>query len=154
MSGQMFSKDNFTDYLKRRSFLLRLGLVTGGIFLNGCYKKIKSGAYKINGQLLGPNAKAGHLLRDRIPLPRPSASRKVKTLIIGSGISGLSAARWLKMNGRTDFEIHELENHVGGNSSFAKNKVSSYPLGAHYITIPNNEDGTLIDFLKEIENEL
>lgn len=151
MSGQMFSKDNFTDYLKRRSFLLRLGLVTGGIFLNGCYKKIKSGAYKINGQLLGPNAKAGHLLRDRIPLPRPSASRKVKTLIIGSGISGLSAARWLKMNGRTDFEIHELENNVGGNSSFAKNKVSSYPLGAHYITIPNNEDGTLIDFLKEID---
>jgi protoporphyrinogen oxidase len=77
-------------------------------------------------------------------------SRKVKTLIIGAGISGLSAARWLKKNGETSFQVLELENHAGGNSHYGQNQVSAYPLGAHYITIANNDDQTLIDFLVEI----
>ncbi len=105
MSGQTFYKDDLSAYLKRRSFLLRVGLITGGIFLNSCYKKIKSKKYNIKGTLHGPNAKAGHILRDKIKLPTPINARKVKTLIIGSGISGLSAGRWLKKNGLSDFEI-------------------------------------------------
>ncbi|WP_231490019.1 FAD/NAD(P)-binding protein [Pedobacter sp. Leaf170] len=150
MSGQTFYKDDFTAYLKRRSFLLRIGLITGGIFLNSCYKKLKSNNYNIKGNLFGPNAKAGHALRDKIKIPLASKTRKVKILIIGSGISGLSAGRWLKNSGELDFEIIELENHIGGNSHYSSNKVSSYPLGAHYITIANNDDELLIDFLKEI----
>jgi hypothetical protein len=150
MSGQTFYKDDLSAYLKRRSFLLRIGLITGGIFLNSCYKKIRSTKYNIKGTLQGPNAKAGHILRDKIKLPAPNNTRKIKTLIIGSGISGLSAGRWLKKNGETDFEILELENHTGGNSYFGTNKVSAYPLGAHYVTIANNDDNLLIDFLQEI----
>jgi len=150
MSGQTFYKDELSAYLKRRSFLLRIGLITGGIFLNGCYKKIRSAGYNIQGSLQGPDAKAGHILRDKIKLPAAQTTRKVKTLIIGSGISGLSAGRWLKKNGETDFEILELEKHTGGNSYFGTNKTAAYPLGAHYITIANNDDALLIDFLKEI----
>ncbi|WP_316783927.1 NAD(P)-binding protein [Pedobacter frigiditerrae] len=150
MSGHQFYKDTFSNYIQRRSFLLRLGLLTSGIFLNGCYKKVKPKKYEITGQLNGQNAKAGHVLRDKIQIPIASNTKKVKTLIVGAGITGLSAARWLKQNGEIDFEILELENHPGGNSHFSSNNVSSYPLGAHYITIANNEDLLLQAFLQEI----
>ncbi|MCX2575481.1 FAD-dependent oxidoreductase [Pedobacter sandarakinus] len=150
MSGQTFYKDQVNSFLKRRAFLLRLGLVTGGIFLNGCYQKAKKNAYNISGNLIGPNAKAGHILRDKTKLPQPGAVKKVKTLIVGGGISGLSAGRWLKQNGETDFEIIDLENYVGGNSHFGQNEVTAHPLGAHYITVANNDDTLLLDFLHEI----
>ncbi len=152
MSGQQFSnKQKLFDVINRRSFLLRAGIVTTSILLGGCLNKIKnSNPYKhIKGNLFGPNAKAGHVLRDKIPLAQPSSSKKVKTLIIGSGISGLSAGRWLKKNGENNFEILELENHIGGNSNSGKNSTSAYPLGAHYITIANNHDKDLIDFLTQ-----
>ncbi|MBD1385041.1 FAD-dependent oxidoreductase [Mucilaginibacter rigui] len=152
MNGRPFYKSpGFVKGLSRRSFLLKAGLVTTGIFLGGCIRKLNpKTAYKnIKGSIKGPNAKAGHILRDKLPLPAPNATRTIKTLIIGSGISGLSAARWLKKQGHHDFELLELEDHVGGNSYSGKNSVSAYPLGAHYITIANNEDTLLTGFLQE-----
>ena len=152
MSGRPFYKSaGFVNGLSRRSFLLKAGLITAGIFLNGCIRKLNpKSAYKnIKGSIKGPNAKAGHILRDKLPLPTPASTREVKTLIIGSGISGLSAARWLKKQGHHNFELLELEDHVGGNSHSGKNSVSAYPLGAHYITIANNEDILLTGFLQD-----
>lgn len=153
MNGQRFFKgQNLLNSITRRSFLLHAGLLSSSIVLSACLKRFKSGnsAYnQIKGSLKGPNVKAGHILRDRLPLPPPSFTRRVKTLIIGGGISGLSAARWLKIQGYEDFELIELEEEAGGNSKFAHNSVSSYPLGAHYITIPNNNNKELIDFLEE-----
>lgn len=152
MSGRPFYKSaGFVNGLSRRSFLLKAGLVTTGIFLGGCIRKLNpNSAYKnIKGSIKGPNAKAGHILRDKLPLPVPTATHEVKTLIIGSGISGLSAARWLKKQGHHDFELLELEDHVGGNSHSGKNDVSAYPLGAHYITIVNNEDTLITGFLQD-----
>lgn len=131
--------------------------------MNGCIRNLgnSSKAYKhIKGAVIGPDEKAGHVLRGKFDFPFPAKSRSVKTLIIGGGISGLSAGRWLKKEGFDDFEILELEDHVGGNAHSRSNSVSAYPLGAHYITIANNDDQLLIDFLKEIgvithfENEL
>lgn len=136
----------------RKGFLLRSALVMGGIFLNGCVRKLSGRNEKyrhIKGHLKGPDEKAGHMLRDKIVIAEPSYSKKVKTLIIGAGISGLSAGRWLKKQGMADFEILELEDHAGGNAHSEGNTVSSYPWGAHYITIANNDDELLIDFLKE-----
>lgn len=150
MSGRQSYKAAVSGYIQRRSFLLKLGLVTGGIFLNGCIKKIKSKTYGFSGNLKGPNVTAGHILRDKITLPKPTKSKNVKVLIVGSGISGLSAARWLQKSGETDFEILDLENHTGGNSHYHKNQITSYPLGAHYTTIANAEDKLLIDFFKEV----
>ena len=152
MSGrQFYKKPGLLDGINRRSFLVKAGLVTSGILLSGCLKKIKPGnTYKhIKGGLKGPNAKAGHLLRDKALLPAPTKARRIKTLIIGSGISGLSAARWLKKQGHHNFELIELEDHIGGNSHSGSNAVSSYPLGAHYITIANNDDKLLLDFLQD-----
>jgi len=154
MSGRKFFKANADKILKsvdRRSFLLKAGLLTTGIALNACIKKIKrSSSYShIKGQLKGPDMRAGHILRDKIPVPPPSGKRAVGTLIIGGGISGLSAARWLKRNGYENFELIELELNQGGNSRFGGNQISSFPLGAHYITIPNNHDKELLQFLEE-----
>jgi len=149
MSGRPSYKHTLSDQIRRRSFLIRMGLITGSIFLNGCYKKIKGSRYSIPGKLLGPDAVAGHLLRDKIPLPEPSRTSMTRILIIGSGIAGLSAGRWLKKHGETDFRIVELERHTGGNAHSGKNKISAYPLAAHYITIPNNDDRLLLDFLEE-----
>jgi hypothetical protein len=151
MSGRPFYS-KLGEGIGRRSFLLRAGLLTGGVLLNGCLRKLSGGKTDyahIKGKLSGPNAKAGHMLRDKLPMPAITSQNKVKTLIIGSGISGLSAGRWLNKQGETDFKILELENHTGGNSYFGSNAVSSYPLGAHYIPIVNNEDTLLTDFLHE-----
>ncbi len=153
MSGQgFFNRDKLRQGIDRRTFLVRAGLLSGGILLSGCLKKIggRNPDYAlIGGQLSGPNATAGHRLRDQTPLPPVSATRKIKTLIIGSGISGLSAARWLKKQGHEDYMLFELEDHTGGNAYFGTNATSSYPLGAHYIPIVNNEDKKLVDFLQE-----
>lgn len=149
-SGELFPISNMA--VNRKGFLLRSALAMGGILLNGCVRKLggKNEKYQhIKGKLKGPNEKAGHLLRDKMPVAAPTYVRKVKTLIVGAGISGLSAGRWLKKQGEEDFEILDLEDHAGGNSHSETNKVSSYPLGAHYITIANNEDQLLIDFLQE-----
>jgi hypothetical protein len=42
-----------------------------------------------------------------------------------------------------------MENHFGGNSSNGENKFSKFPLGAHYLPIPNKADEELKNFLKE-----
>lgn len=152
MSGRPFYKSpGFINGINRRSFLLKAGIVTTGILLSGCLRKLKPNPpYKnIKGNIKGPNAKAGHILRDKLPLPASTGSRNVKTLIIGGGISGLSAARYLKKQGYHDFELLELEGHVGGNAHSGKNSVSAYPLGAHYVTVANNEDTFLTEFFRE-----
>ncbi len=154
MSGLPFYKrSGLLSGINRRSFLLRAGLSVGGVMLQNCVQKISGNrqSYKhIKTQLRGPSHKAGHVLRDKLKLPAPlSSSRTVKTLIVGSGISGLSAARWLKMQGEHDFEVLELEDHAGGNAAFGSNAVSKYPLGAHYLPIVNNDDQLLIDFLQQ-----
>lgn len=137
--------------IDRRAFLLKAGLAAAAILLNSCTRRLKPGKKysHISGSLKGPDAKAGHLLRDQQPLPAPTSSRTIKTLIVGSGISGLSAARWLKQQEYHDFELIELENHSGGNARWERNEVSAYPLGAHYITIANNEDLLLTSFLQD-----
>lgn len=159
MSGLQFY-DALKKRIQRRAFLVKLGLISTTLLLDSCYKKVKGKKYNIPCTLHGPDAQAGHILRDKKSLPTPTTSSKVQYLIIGSGISGLSAGRWLLKNGIKDFRIAELEQHPGGNSHSGKNKVSAYPFAAHYITIPDHEDKLLCEFLEEAgvithyENEL
>ncbi|MDZ7935326.1 MAG: FAD/NAD(P)-binding protein [Emticicia sp.] len=105
-------------------------------------------AKAIQGQIVGANHAVGHLLRKAISLPI-SQTHKIKILIIGSGISGLTAGYFLQKAGISDYEILELESNIGGNSTFGEDAAGSYPWAAHYLPIPSIENKELIDFLAE-----
>lgn len=81
--------------------------------------------------------------------PEPSHTEVLDTIIVGGGIAGLSAARWLKKNNFHDFKLFELDPQIGRNSKGGKNKISEYPFAAHYLPIPNKNFRELIDFLAE-----
>ena len=72
-------------------------------------------------------------------------------LIVGGGVAGLSAARRLRAAGIQKIAMVELESAVGGNSLGGHNSVSSYPWGAHYLPLPNNSNGSLLQFLREAD---
>jgi hypothetical protein len=135
--------------ITRRNFLVKgaitvsVASVVGWLFYKKDEKKV------IKSSLSGASFKSGHLLRG-FNFPEVSAEVKVKWAIVGSGISGLSAARWLQKNGETECILLELESEIGGNSSAGQNESTSYPLGAHYLPVANNSDVDLIDFLHEI----
>lgn len=136
---------NGEKYNSRREFLkvsLWAGLALP--FLQFCQQKLKTFALK----LTGTNHILGHRLWAK-NFPKPSETINTKYLIIGGGITGLSACRYLRQQNMEDFLLVEMESEIGGNSSSGKNKISAYPLGAHYLPLPNKDDYELIQFLKE-----
>lgn len=104
-------------------------------------------------RILGPSMKIGHELRDGKfdhRIANPSKESRAAVTIIGGGISGLSAAWWLKKNGVSDIRLIELEKQVGGNSSSSSNNVSAFPWGAHYVPLPNEESTHVRQLFKEL----
>ena len=114
----------------------RRQLLLGGTALAGALSGGWSwgDAPRIQGAIVGANAKLGHRLRDG-SFPEPTATRNADIVIVGGGIAGLSAAWRLRQQGMTDFMLFELENEVGGNASSGRNTVSAYPWGAHYVPL-------------------
>ena len=134
--------------LSRKTFLLSLAGLVGLFIPLANYLNKNKKTNSITGKIMGASHKIGHKLRGQA-MPAPTLVTKTEVLIIGSGISGLSAARQLKKNNITNFRILELDKIAGGNSAFGQNAVSSYPWGAHYLPIPNLKDKALLDFLAE-----
>ncbi len=132
--------------MKRREFLLSgLGL---GLVLSNQVSCRKGNSYQV--KFADDYASRGHLLREP-KFKKPSKILKENILIIGAGISGLSAARRLKKSGINDFKILDLAKESGGNSIGGKNSISSFPWAAHYLPIPDERDTELISFLKECD---
>ena len=102
----------------------------------------------IPGTIVGSAAHVGHLLRDN-NFREPVGIIEKDVVIIGGGVSGLSAARALQQSGIPDFALLELEQHVGGNAASGSNAVSAFPWGAHYVPIPNNTLTDYLEFLKD-----
>src|SRR6478736_1126540 len=102
----------------RRDFLQKLLILPGMFslvqFINSCTSR--QFEKKIRGNIIGASASKGHLLRDK-SIGNPEVIIKKDTVIVGGGISGLSAARHLLKNNHTEFIILELEKESGGNSS-------------------------------------
>lgn len=129
----------------RRSFIKG---ITASIllvpFLQFCTDKVAVLMIRLSG--------TKHLLGHKLwikDFPEPTSQKRTSFLIVGGGISGLSAARQLTKKGISDFILVELENHLGGNSSNGENQYSKYPLGAHYLPLPNFHDKELLNFLEE-----
>lgn len=129
----------------RRTFLKGIAaILLAAPLVQSCRQK----AVALLVKLTGTNHILGHRLWAK-NFPKPSKTIEVSYLIIGAGISGLSAARQLSKKGINDFLLIEMENHAGGNSSNGENAYSKFPLGAHYLPLPNFHDKELINFLHE-----
>ena len=95
------------------------------------------------GTLGGPDLARGHRLRDRQYPAASGAEQRAGIVIAGGGVAGLAAGWALAEAGFTDFALLELEDETGGNARSGRNAVSAYPLGAHYLPIPNRESSAL-----------
>ncbi|MCG2610074.1 NAD(P)-binding protein [Flavobacterium sp. SM15] len=139
----MKSGENYNS--SRRGFLK--GIAVSALvlpFLNSCKEKALSLVFR----LTGTHHVLGHRLWTK-NFPKPTETHHVECLIVGGGISGLSAARHFVKKGMQDFLLLEMENHLGGNSSNGENRYSKFPLGAHYLPLPNFQDKELLQFLSE-----
>jgi phytoene dehydrogenase-like protein len=101
------------------------------------------------GELLGMSLQRGHRLREG-GLPAASEFRKTGVLIVGAGVSGLSAARQLARRGIDDFTVLELESEPGGNSRAGRSDLVAYPWGAHYLPLPTEEAVEVRELLAEL----
>jgi hypothetical protein len=90
----------------------------------------------------------GHRLRE-MQFPEPSATFETEIVIVGAGVSGLSAARVLSQELKWNAVILELSKRVGGNAAYSSREGLRYPLGAHYLPVVNNENQELLHFLYE-----
>lgn len=100
------------------------------------------------GTLGGADVARGHKLRGG-NFPEPSRTERTRVAIVGGGVAGLSAA-WALADAGVDFRLLELEDHAGGNARAGRNSVSAYPLGAHYLPIPNPEAKGVLRLLERL----
>ncbi|MFO0632338.1 MAG: NAD(P)-binding protein [Nannocystaceae bacterium] len=86
---------------------------------------------------VGPDPARGHLLRARgEPLPPPSERRRARVVVVGAGVAGLSAAWRLQRGGEHDVAVLELDDAPGGTAQGGSLPRSRYPMGAHYLPVP------------------
>lgn len=95
-----------------------------------------------------PSERGHQVWRGTVNFQKKETLRK-RFVIIGGGISGLSAAWHLDKAGHKDLLIIELDDRAGGNSVSGANQHSEYPYGAHYLTLPNPDNAPLISFLHD-----
>lgn len=139
----MKNGENYSESRRRFIKLFALSVVATQ-FIASCTNKVKGLLLKLS----GTNHILGHRLWAK-NFPLVTKNIKIDYLIIGGGITGLSAARQFIKKDITNFLIVELEENVGGNSRNGENQFSKYPLGAHYLPLPNKEDTELLQFLEE-----
>jgi len=104
----------------------------------------------ITGGFTGISHERGHLLREPPRHMAPGVTRRVHTLIAGGGVAGLAAARALRLQGRDDFALLELEDTAGGNSRAGSVQGMACPLGAHYLPVPGDDAREVQDLLEEL----
>jgi len=131
--------------MMRRRSLLAATVAGGALALPGCER-----APGIAGDFTGTSPGRGHLLREPPRGMAPGVTRRVHTLIAGGGVAGLAAARALRLQGRDDFALLELEDTAGGNSRAGSLRGMACPLGAHYLPVPGDDAHEVQDLLEEL----
>jgi hypothetical protein len=85
-----------------------------------------------------------HQVRDGRRFRRPPISARYEIVIVGGGISGLSAAYFLKDR---DYLLLEKDAHFGGNAYVEEFGGQAYATGSAFVT---EDETTLIGLAKEI----
>jgi hypothetical protein len=129
--------------MDRRAFL---AAVAAGWIVNSAAPSRKP----LHGKILGASHRAGHLLRDGgAPSAGQAQAERADVVIVGGGVSGLSAA-WRLAGTGLDVRVLELEDFPGGTSSWGDDGPVPYPWGAHYLAAPNLEARAAIRLLRDM----
>ncbi|MBB5192271.1 hypothetical protein HNQ50_003012 [Silvimonas terrae] len=127
--------------LSRRRFLLG----SAALGLAGCSRL---GWSDLTPMVETPGMSMGHALRDHRTLPPPSASYKTGTVILGSGIAGLSAGWQLARAGYKDYILLGGPEQYGNAAGGAFGDLR-YPKGAHYLPLPSMESTHVRQMLQD-----
>ena len=125
----------------RRTILTGGAAAVGALALPACTSPTP-------GTLAGADLARGHRLACN-DFPAPTSEERTRIAIVGGGVAGLSAA-WALADAQVPFTLLELEDHAGGNARSGRNAVSAYPLGAHYLPIPNPEAKAVLHLLERL----
>lgn len=147
--------------LSRRRFLAgaagALGAAVGG---SGC-APAGAGKRVIVGEIVGAAHRVGHLLRGMAAAgadkasaaagaaSAPGSEQRVAVVIVGAGVSGLSAAWKLRRAGVDDYLVLDLEPVSGGTARWGEAGSGPYPWGAHYLPLPTPESRAVRELLED-----
>jgi protoporphyrinogen oxidase len=92
----------------------------------------------------GEDNRICHQVRDGLDFPRPSASARHDVVIVGGGISGLSATYKLR---HFDCLLLEKEPHWGGNAYMMDYRGTSYATGSAFVS---GDDEAALALVREI----
>ena len=102
------------------------------------------------GRIRGAAVGVGHLLREHATGAEwPNAESPLEFVVVGGGVSGLSAARALGKSGVKNFAVLDLEARLGGTSQWGTDGTVPYPWGAHYLPMPRENNPALVSFLAD-----
>jgi putative NAD(P)-binding protein len=133
--------------LNRRDFL-RGSLTLAGLGACGCLPSRQPPQLK--GSRRDPDYQQGHRLREHDLPDKVTSTQRCDGVILGGGVSGLSAGwRWSHA-GFDNYRLLELEGEVGGNSRALHYPPTAAPIGAHYLPLPNVEARAVRRLLREM----
>jgi monoamine oxidase len=140
--------NNHTSFYSRTTFVQRRHfLAATGIPLVGC---APAPAPALEGGFIGVAHERGHLLRGPVGPVTPTVVRQTDVVIAGGGVAGLAAARALRLRGRDDFALLELEDSAGGNARGTQVEGLPCPMGAHYLPLPGIDAPHVQNLLEEL----
>ncbi len=145
--------------MDRRQFLRRTaasgGFVAASQLLGGCaWPSWTQIPPWLPVKLVDTGQKMGHRLRDLREMPPIQATRVVDTLILGSGVAGLTAAWRLHQQGHADVLMLTGSEWMGNASAGQWSPADAaqtqlyYPRGAHYLPFPTAESSHVAEMLR------
>ena len=135
--------------MDRRQFLGRAaGFVAASQLLKGCaWPSWTMIPPWLPVKLVDTGQQMGHRLRDLRDMPQAQATRTVDTLILGSGVAGLTAAWRLKQQGHQNVLMLSGTEWMG-NASAGRWSGVDYPRGAHYLPFPTLDSSHVAEILR------
>lgn len=137
--------------MKRKTFIRLMGAAGAGMFLAPKLVACSTRSKKIPLKIIGASAERGHILRSMGELLQRKIDEvhHVNHIVVGGGVSGLSTVFHLEKIGVSNIVLLELEDKVSGNAGSSQLQSYPFPLGAHYLSLPNPKNTELAEFLAE-----